>query len=123
MKEFIHPDEGNLFHPYGSGEFKHLPGCLDHRVIDHIPLINDRRTSLLFSFLKGLDEPGRKSLRNELNQKTVDLSSALGRVVRFDEVVPALKRGFEHAWDVKFQDGGEDAGVIAGAQEPAGEEL
>lgn len=80
---------------------------------DHLRMVN---------FLKGLDDTQRKTLRNELKQKTVDLSSALGRTVRFDDVVPALKHGFEEAWGVRFEDVGEEEATIAGAHQPAGEE-
>lgn len=61
----------------------------------------------MVEFLKGLDDQQRQQLKEELREHTVDLSSALGRRVPFDEVAAILKWGFEKAWGIEFspQDG------------------
>ena len=60
----------------------------------------------IVDFLKGLGETERLKMRQELREKTTDLSSALGRTVTYDEVVAALREGFEEAWQVHFLEGG-----------------
>jgi hypothetical protein len=56
----------------------------------------------MVEFLKSLREDQRERLKDELRTKTVDLASALGRRVEYDEVVPALKKGFEETWHIRF---------------------
>ena len=56
----------------------------------------------IVDFMKQLDEHQRVRMRQELREKTVDLSSALGRRVEPDEVITALMRGFEEAWGIVF---------------------
>jgi lipoate-protein ligase A len=107
----------------GSAQRRYARTNGEEVVLQHGSILLGSDHLRMVDFLKGLVETQRSALRSELEQKTVDLSSALGRVVRFEEVVPALKRGFEKAWDVKFQEAGEDDRVVAGAHQPAGEEL
>jgi lipoate-protein ligase A len=57
----------------------------------------------MVDFLKSLSGDQRERLKTELRTKTVDLSTTLGRRVEYDEVVPALKRGFEEAWHITFE--------------------
>ena len=56
----------------------------------------------MVDFLKALDDDQRLELKCELQGKTIDLASALGRRVERDEVVLALKRGFEQVWSIEF---------------------
>ena len=56
----------------------------------------------IVEFLKGMEDAQRRKLRSELEEKTIDLSTALGRPVGFDEVVAALREGFEAVWQVHF---------------------
>jgi len=62
----------------------------------------------MVDFLNGLVRGQRDQLRLELRQNTVDLSSAIGRNIRYDEVVPVLKWGFEKTWGIKFSNLGMD---------------
>ncbi len=57
----------------------------------------------IVEFLKMPVESDRAHLRQELEEKTIDLSSALGRRMEFDEVACAVKRGFEESWGIEFQ--------------------
>jgi hypothetical protein len=56
----------------------------------------------MVDFLKGLGGDQRDQLKLDLKQNTVDLSSAIGRKVRFEEVVPVLRWGFEKTWGIEF---------------------
>jgi lipoyl(octanoyl) transferase len=63
----------------------------------------------MIDFLSGVTDDQRDQLTLELRQNTVDLSSALGRTVRFEEVVPILQWGFEKTWGIQFSNLGMDA--------------
>lgn len=56
----------------------------------------------MVDFLKSLRVDQRDRLKQELRSKTVDLASVLGRVVQYEEVVSALKKGFEETWNISF---------------------
>jgi len=83
QRRFARPDGGEVVLQHGSI----LLGS------DHLRMLD---------FLKGMNEDQRSQLRSELKAKTTDLGSALGRVVRYEEVVPALKKGFEQSWEIEF---------------------
>lgn len=56
----------------------------------------------IVDFMRRLDGDQRARMREELRDKTTDLSSALGRRVKSEEVILALRRGFEEAWGIVF---------------------
>jgi lipoyl(octanoyl) transferase len=56
----------------------------------------------MVDFLKTLGDDQRERLKSELKEKTIDLKSAVGRSMEFEEVVSALKEGFEKTWSVSF---------------------
>ena len=60
----------------------------------------------IVDFLKALDDDQRLELKRELQGKTIDLASALDRRAERDEVVLALKRGFEQVWNIEFSPSG-----------------
>jgi lipoyl(octanoyl) transferase len=103
----------------GSAQRRFARANGEEVVLQHGSILLGSDHLRMVDFLKGLDETQRKTLRDELLEKTIDLSSALGRTVRFEEIVPALKSGFEEAWDVRFQDVGEDEGEFADTPQPA----
>lgn len=53
-------------------------------------------------FMKHLDGDQRVRMKEELREKTTDLSAALGRRMESDEVIHALVKGFEDAWGIVF---------------------
>ena len=56
----------------------------------------------MVDFLKSLRENQRERLKNELSSKTMDLGTALGKRIEYDDAVAALKKGFEVAWQISF---------------------
>jgi lipoate-protein ligase A len=56
----------------------------------------------IVDFMKNLNGEQRDRMREDLREKTIDLSSALGRRIEPDEVVSRLKKGFEEAWGIGF---------------------
>jgi hypothetical protein len=71
----------------------------------------------MVDFLRGLDGDQRDRIRTELRQNTVDLSSALGRKVQFEEVVPVLRWGFEKSWGMEFSNLGMNAEMTISGKE------
>jgi lipoate-protein ligase A len=56
----------------------------------------------IVDFMKHLDEEQRVHMKEDLRGKTIDLSTALGRRIRPDEVTVALRKGFEEEWGIVF---------------------
>lgn len=54
-------------------------------------------------FLKQSEGLTAEKVRSDLEEKTTTLKSALGCDVGFDEVVEALRSGFEKAWGITFR--------------------
>ena len=71
-------------------------------VLQHGSILLGEDHQRMVDFLGGLDGEQRDKLKLELRQNTVDLSSALGRKVRFEEVVTVLRWGFEKTWGIEF---------------------
>jgi lipoate-protein ligase A len=75
-------------------------------VLQHGSILLGEDHRRIVDFLKGLKGDQRDQLRLELRQHTIDLSSALGRRVCFEEVVPVLRCGFEKSWGMDFSNVG-----------------
>ena len=69
----------------------------------------------LSEFVRAENEEVRATLRENLETKTTELNSVLGRNVSFDEVALALRRGFERTWNIIFTE-------ITGEELRAGQE-
>jgi lipoate-protein ligase A len=78
-------------------------------VLQHGSILLGEDHQRMVEFLKGLRSDQRDQLRLDLGKNTIDLSSALGRRVRFEEVVPLLRVGFEKAWGMEFSNLGMNA--------------
>lgn len=57
----------------------------------------------MVEFLRCDRDDVRNRLREELIEKTTDLSAVLGRRALFDETADAIRRGFESAWGITFE--------------------
>jgi len=83
-------------------------------VLQHGSILLGNDHLRIVDFMKHLDGDQRVRMREELREKTIDLSSALGRVVKSEEVILALRKGFEEAWGIVFSaNGGQEAGETA----------
>ena len=71
-------------------------------VLQHGSILLGEDHRRIVGFLKGMKDSQRDSLKLELAQNTIDLSSALGRRVLFEEVVPLLRWGFEKSGGIEF---------------------
>lgn len=71
-------------------------------VLQHGSILLGPEHTLLSELLRIDDEAVRKAIQSDFEQKTTDLSTATGRIITFDEVVVAIKEGFEKALNVHF---------------------
>jgi len=71
-------------------------------VLQHGSILLGNDHLRIVDFMKQLDADQRVHMKEELREKTTDISSALGRNVKSDEVIPALRKGFEDAWGIVF---------------------
>jgi lipoate-protein ligase A len=86
----------------GSAQRRYARGNGEEVVLQHGSILLGPDHIRMVDFLKALDDHERQELKYELQGKTIDLASALGRRVKRDEVVLALKRGFEQVWSIEF---------------------
>jgi lipoate-protein ligase A len=89
-------------------------------VLQHGSILLGKDHLRMVDFLRGLEGSQKDQLRSELKENTVDLSSALGRKVGYDESVAALRHGFEKSWGIEFSNLGKStelADVLAAASE------
>ncbi len=61
----------------------------------------------IVEFLHLENQEDRKLIEKELDEKTIDLETAIGSAITFEEVAAAIRRGFEEAWEIEFKVGDE----------------
>lgn len=86
----------------GSAQRRYARADGQEVVLQHGSILLGDDHLRIVDFMKQADERQRISMKQELREKTIDLSSALGRRVEADEVIPALMKGFEAAWGIVF---------------------
>lgn len=74
----------------------------DEVVLQHGSILLSRDHLRIVDFLRHLDGDQREHLKRELAQKTIDLSSILGREIDRTIVLEALRKGFEKTWGISF---------------------
>ena len=86
----------------GSAQRRYSDGTGQEIVLQHgsIPLGADHRR--IVEFLR-VSDVEKRHIQAELDKKTIDLSSSLGRRVVYDDVAEALRQGFEEAWSITFE--------------------
>lgn len=57
----------------------------------------------LVGYLRLKNEEHREILADEIDTKTIDLCSALGREVTFDETAESIRAGFEKSWGIALR--------------------
>jgi len=86
----------------GSAQRRYARSNGQEVVLQHGSILLGPDHLRMVDFLKSLREDQRERLKTELRAKTIDLSSALGERVEYEDVVPVLKKGFEKTWNIKF---------------------
>ena len=86
----------------GSAQRRYARPDCQEVVLQHGSILLGPDHLRIVDLLNDLDDLQRRKLRTELDEKTIDLTTALKRNVGYDEVAVALKRGFEKEWNVEF---------------------
>ncbi len=69
-------------------------------VLQHGSILLGSEHKQIVDFLNLPSEEHRVSLKQELDEKTTDLSTVLNRIVKFDEIAKAILHGFRNAWSI-----------------------
>jgi lipoate-protein ligase A len=88
----------------GSAQRRFVHGSGGEVVLQHGSILLGPDHLRIVEFLSLPDDETRGGLRRELEEKTTDLSSVLGRRVDFGEVAASIKQGFEECWGIRFQE-------------------
>jgi lipoate-protein ligase A len=73
-------------------------------VLQHGSVLIGPEHKRLSELVRAESQEVRVSLLEDLETKTTELDSVLGRKVTFDEVAAAVKKGFERTWNIVFTD-------------------
>ena len=87
----------------GSAQRRYVGRKGEDIVLQHGSLLLGPDHKRLVDYLNLRDDQERNRLRVEMDNKTIDLSEALGRTIMFDECVDSIRSGFEEAWGIKFE--------------------
>jgi lipoate-protein ligase A len=86
----------------GSAQRRYVAKDNSEVVLQHGSILMGPAHRRIVEFLK-ISEDERTALRSELDRCTTDIQSELGRMVPVEEVVEALRAGFEQAWGISFE--------------------
>jgi len=86
----------------GSAQRRYSKKNGEEVVLQHGSILLDSRHKRIAEFLR-VSETERILLQKELEDRTTDLSSLLGRHLSFDEIADAVRTGFEEEWHINFE--------------------
>ncbi|MFZ4621213.1 MAG: lipoate--protein ligase family protein [Bacteroidota bacterium] len=72
-------------------------------VLQHGSILLGPEHRMLAEILRVSDEEIRTKITNDIETKTIDLSTAVGRTVTFEEAAAVLKHGFERTMNIHFE--------------------
>ncbi len=72
-------------------------------VLQHGSILLGTEHRMLSEILRVSDEEVRGKITNDIETKTIDLSTAAGRTVSFNEAASVLKDGFEELMNIQFK--------------------
>jgi lipoate-protein ligase A len=81
-------------------------------VLQHGSLLLGPQHRQIVNFLAPLNEHSRALIDDDLISRTIDAETILGRHVSFDEAAGCVKRGFELAWGIQFNERSAEAGQL-----------
>lgn len=87
----------------GSAQRRYSAKHGEELVLQHGSVLLGPDHKRLVGYLGMKSEEQRKILAGEIETKTIDLSSALGRDITFDEIAETIRAGFEEAWGITLQ--------------------
>jgi lipoate-protein ligase A len=74
-------------------------------ILQHGSILTGEAHFRLFDYYKGIEKREKENLKKELEMNTMSVKRYLGKEVRYEEIVSALRSGMEEAFSVKFEDG------------------
>ena len=87
----------------GSAQRRYTGQDSEELVLQHGSLLLGSDHSRIIDYLNLSNGQERDRLKIEINERTIDLSTALGRIVSFEECAEAVRTGFEDAWGIRFE--------------------
>lgn len=84
----------------GSAQRRYAVGNGEEVVLQHGSILLDSGHKHIVEFLRLPSEEQREALRYELEEKTIELRSILGRTVSFEETAEAILLGFKNGWGI-----------------------
>lgn len=72
-------------------------------VLQHGSILLGPEHRLLAEILRVEQEETKNKIQQDMEQKTIDLSTALGRPVSYEETAPLIRSGFEKAMNIRFE--------------------
>jgi lipoate-protein ligase A len=84
----------------GSAQRRYVTDDGEEVVLQHGSILLGPDHKRMVEFLNLPSEGARDALRRELNEKTIELSTVLNRVITFEEVAEAILQGFQKAWSI-----------------------
>ncbi len=86
----------------GSAQRRYVAQSGEDVVLQHGSLLLGDDHRKLVEYLKLKNSSDRERLSAEMEEKTIDLATALGRRISFDQAAEAIRIGFEGAWKLKL---------------------
>ncbi len=87
----------------GSAQRRYSAEGLQDVVLQHGSILLGTEHKLLADVLNLENNDVKTKILEDIEQKTIDLSTAAGRIVTFDETAEVIRSGFEEAMDIHFQ--------------------
>jgi lipoate-protein ligase A len=87
----------------GSAQRRYSADGLPDVVLQHGSILLGTEHKLLADVLNLESQSIKDKILEDIEQKTIDLSTAAGRVVSFDETAEIISSGFEETMNIRFQ--------------------
>jgi lipoyl(octanoyl) transferase len=87
----------------GSAQRRYVGHDSEDLVLQHGSLLLGSDHLRIVDYLTLDNGEDKERLRQEIKERTIDLSMALGRTVSFAECAEAVRTGFEEAWGIRFE--------------------
>jgi lipoyl(octanoyl) transferase len=87
----------------GSAQRRYIAVDGEEVVLQHGSILLGSEHKQIVDFLNLPSEQQRAALKQELDEKTTELSTVLNRIVKFDEIADAVLNGFRKAWSISLE--------------------
>jgi lipoate-protein ligase A len=87
----------------GSAQRRYSTVNGEEVVLQHGSILLGPEHKQIVDFLNLPSEQQRAALKQELDEKTTELSTVLNRIIKFDEIADAVLNGFRKAWSISLE--------------------